>query len=128
MKTSTATAYRNGVLKFCEYTHKTPAQLIKEAKKDYIEHVPPWELRHLAQLEGFANMMKGYDAANNSKLTWIRGVKSFYAFHKLPITGLKITIPQSSRESYTDILIVRSRSGRSKDTFFIGIEALNALN
>ncbi len=107
MKTSTATAYRNGVIKFCEYTKKTPAQLIDEAKKDYIDRVPPWELKHLAQLEQFTNMLKGLDAANNSKLTWVRGVKNFYAFHKLPIIGFKLTIPQSSRESYLDLPVLK---------------------
>lgn len=106
-KPNTAAGYKYGVLRFCEFTGKNPSKLVKEAHNDYERRVPPWELRHVMQLEGFVQMLHKYPAANNTKLNWIHGVKNFYTYHKVPVTDVKIKIPAGATEKYLDIPVLK---------------------
>jgi len=35
-----------------------PSDLIKEAQEDYVNRVPPWELRHIKRIESFLTFLK----------------------------------------------------------------------
>lgn len=106
-KPSTAAAYKYGIQRFCEFTGKSPSQLIEEAREDYLNRAAPWELKHINQFEGFNLMLEKYPAANNTRLNWLRGVKSFYSHNKLPIIGVKTKISQGAREEYQDIPVLK---------------------
>lgn len=106
--TRTAATYRYGVIAYCEYTGKTCSQLIKEAKKDYIKKVAPWDLTHIKQLEGFIQKIKtDPEISNWGKLSFINAVRHFYRFHKIPVEGInKPHIPAMAIEKYLDLPVL----------------------
>lgn len=100
---NTANGYHYGMIHYCNFTEKSPTELIEEARKDYIDRVPPWELRHVKHIEEFiTHLKKVSDLANNTKLNYIKGVKHFYKFNKLP-ADVDIKIPQGATEKYLDL-------------------------
>lgn len=102
---NTGKAYQNGLEHFCEFTKKTPSELIGEARDDYINKVPPWELHHIKDIEAFINYMKSMngEVSNNSKLLWLKAVKHFYIANKIPVMGVKAQIAAVARDEYLDI-------------------------
>ncbi len=86
LKPKTAT-YGGGVLKFCEYTDKTPSELITEAREDYVNRVAPWEIRHFKAIEDFVSSLDA-SLANWTKLGLIKGIKHFFKFYKIPVYEL----------------------------------------
>lgn len=82
-----------------------PSDLIKEAREDYINRVPPWELRNVRRIEAFLTFLKtkNGDLTNNTKLNYVKSVKHFYQFNKIPINLNKIGITQRASERYLDI-------------------------
>ncbi|TRZ86917.1 MAG: hypothetical protein D4R88_10030 [Methanosarcinales archaeon] len=103
LKPKTASTYGGGVLKFCDYTGKTPSELINEAREDYINRVAPWEIRHVKAIEDFVSSLDG-SLANWTKLGLIKGVKHFYKFYKIPVYELnKHNIPSIATETYLDL-------------------------
>ena len=118
LKRSTANCYDNGLMHFCEFTKMTPEQLLAEAKEDYINRVPPWELRYIKKIENFQDWLRKSEdikhkrrygngeklISNNSKSTWIKSVKSFYSFYKIPASIVRRSgIPSVVREEYAEL-------------------------
>lgn len=68
-KPSTAAVYKYGIQRFCEFTGKTPSELVQEAREDYINRVPPWELRHINKFEEFMGMLIKHPTENGSCVT-----------------------------------------------------------
>lgn len=101
----TAATYRYGVIAYCEYTGKTCSELIKEAQKDYIKKVAPWDLTHIKQFEGFIQKIKNdMDISNWGKLSFINAVRHFYRHNKIPVEGIsKPNIPAMATEKYLDL-------------------------
>ncbi|VVB96415.1 Tyrosine recombinase XerC [uncultured archaeon] len=101
---STAVTYKTGLLRFCEFTKKTPGQLLEEARQDYLNRVPPWELRHIKAIENFIlNLKKTNLVSDNTKITWLKGVKRFYTDNKIPLTKINTGISSSPKEEYVDL-------------------------
>ncbi len=102
---NTQLTYRHGLKYFCEFTGVQPSDLIKEAREDYLNRVPPWELRHVKRIESFLTFLKNKngDLTNNTKLNYVKSVKHFYTFHKIPVTLNKTGITQGPSEKYLDI-------------------------
>ena len=96
-----------GLLKYCEYTGKTPSFLINEAREDFINRVPPWELRYVKQIEGLVSSFDG-SMANWTKIGIIKAVKNFYKFNKIPAMGLNYSrIPMMATEKYLDTPVLK---------------------
>jgi integrase/regulator of replication initiation timing len=108
---NTGKLYKIGLEHFCEFIKKTPSKLIGEAREDYINRVPPWDLRHIKDIEAFINYMKSLNGkenvSNNTKNAWIKAVKHFYAANKIPVIGVKAQIPAVPREEYLDIPLLK---------------------
>lgn len=87
----TAHSYHYGIIYFSKFCKKSPAELLKEAKDDYINRVPPWELRHVKYIEKFASYLlnDGQTQSASTKLNFIKAVKHFYAYYKIPVVGVK---------------------------------------
>ena len=127
LKKSTAKCYDNGLMHFCDFTKMTPEQLLAEAKEDYINKVAPWDVRHIKKIENFQDWLRTSEninhkrrygnaekntekkISNNSKSTWIKSVKSFYSFYKIPTGSLvrKSGIPSVVREEYAELPILK---------------------
>lgn len=104
---NTANGYRLGMIHFCNFIKKNPTQLIEEAREDYINRVPPWDLRHVKYVETFITHMQiNGTLANNTKLNYIKGVKHFYKFNKIPLE-VDCNIPQGATEEYLDIPLLK---------------------
>ena len=119
LKRSTANCYDNGLMHFCDFTKMAPEQLLAEAKEDYINKVPPWELRHVKKIENFQDWLRKSEdikhkrrygdgeklISNNSKSTWVKSVKSFYSFYKIPTASIvqRSGIPSVVREEYAEL-------------------------
>lgn len=115
---STAVTYKMGLIRFCEFTEKTPEQLLEEARQDYLNRVPPWELRHIKAIEAFIlDLKKTNDKSDNTKLTWLKGIKRFYSDNKIPLIRIKAGISSSPKERYVDLPILKPEDVRK------GIEA-----
>ena len=103
LKPKTASTYRYGLIRFCEFTDKTPTTLIDEAKEDYINRVAPWEVRHVKAIDAFVASFNG-DLANWTKLGMLKAIKHFYKFYKIPVFDLnKHNIPSMATEEYLDL-------------------------
>lgn len=102
---NTRLSYRYGLRCFCEFTGVHPSDLIKEAREDYLNRVPPWELRHVKRIEAFLAFLKtkNGDLTNNTKLNYVKSVKHFYTFNKVPVILNKTGITQGASERYMDI-------------------------
>lgn len=103
---NTANGYRLGVIHFCLFTKKTPTELIEEAREDYINRVPPWDLRHVKRAEEFITHLQTAELANNTKLNYIKGIKHFYKHNKIPL-DVAYKIPQGSTEDYLDLPLLK---------------------
>jgi integrase len=103
LKKSTGSTYKIGVIEFCNFTGKTPIQLIEEAREDYINRVAPWDVRHVKAIEGFIEFLKSQDRANWTRLSRINAVKNFYNFNKIPTFLLNSYISASASEKYLDL-------------------------
>ncbi len=102
----TASTYKYGVFKFVEFTGMTPTALIEEARTDYRNRVEPWELRHIKCIEDFIIGFSGQ--ANFTKKTYIKSVKSFYRFHKIPVNDVNHSdIPSMPSEEYLDTPLLK---------------------
>lgn len=101
----TASRYRYGLIAYCNFTKKTCTKLIKEAQKDYLNRVAPWELRHIKAFEGFIQSIKNDPEISNwTKLGFINAVRHFYRFNKIPVDSLsKVNIPAMATERYLDL-------------------------
>jgi integrase len=108
-KKNTALAYKNGVILFSKHCNKTPKKLIEEARKDYEKRVPPWEHKHIQQIESFIHYMMTLDSekSNNTKLLRLKAIKHFYEFYKIPVNGIKHKITNTVKESYLDIPVLK---------------------
>lgn len=104
---NTANGYRLGMIHFCNFIKKNPTELIEEAREDYINRVPPWDLRHVKYIEAFITHMQAVgELANNTKLNYIKGVKHFYKHNKIPL-DVEYKIPQGATEEYLDLPLLR---------------------
>jgi integrase len=108
-RTNTQLSYRNSLRVFCEFTGAYPKALIDEAREDYINRVPPWELRHVKRIDAFLTYLKtkNGELANHTKLNYIKAVKHFYTFNKIPVILNKTGIAQKASERYLDILLLK---------------------
>ncbi len=43
---------------FCEFTGAYPKDLVNEAREDYINRVPPWELHHVKRIDAVLTSLK----------------------------------------------------------------------
>lgn len=103
----TAKTYLYGLNRFCEFTGKSPSVLIDEARTDYTARVEPWNLRHIKLIEGFVVSLND-GMANWTKKMHLKGVKSFYKIHKIPVVGLThASIPSMPTESYLDTPVLK---------------------
>jgi integrase len=105
LSAKTAGKYCYGIFAYCEFTKKSCSELIAEAREDYINRVPPWELRHIKSIDGFIQSFKDNPEMSNwTKLGFINAVKNFYRFNKIPVEGInKHSIPASASEVYLDL-------------------------
>ncbi len=102
-KINTKLSYRNGLRCFCKFTGMMPTDLINEAREDYINRVPPWELRHVKRIEDFLMYLRTKEGlADYTKANYIKAIKHFYSFNKIPV-DLKSGITQRATETYLDI-------------------------
>ncbi len=78
---------------------------LDEAREDYVNRVPPWELRHVKRIDAFLTFLKtkNGELANHTKLNYIKAVKHFYIFNKIPVALNKTGVTQSASEKYLDI-------------------------
>jgi len=107
LKKNTGQSYKIGLMEFCDFTKKTPTQLINEAREDYVNRLAPWEVRHIKAIEGYIELLKSQDRANYTRLTRINGIKNFYTFNKIPVFLNNTYIPNISQESYLDLPILK---------------------
>lgn len=106
---NTQLSYLNSLRVFVEFTGTYPKALIDEAREDYINRVPPWELRHVKRIDAFLTYLKtkNGELANHTKLNYIKAVKHFYLFNKIPVALNKTGITQSASERYLDIPLLK---------------------
>lgn len=104
-----ASRYQYGIIAYCEFTKKTCSELIKEAQEDYINRVPPWDLRHIKRIDAFIQDFKdNVEMSNWTKLGYINAVRNFYRFNKISVEGInKPSIPAMAREAYLDIPVMK---------------------
>lgn len=106
---NTQLSYRNSLRCFCEFTKALPSELIQEARQDYINRVAPWELKHVQRIDSFVTYLKtkNGELANHTKLNYIKAIKHFYTFNKIPVILNKTGIAQKASERYLDIPLLK---------------------
>lgn len=103
----TAKTYIYGLDRFCKFTGKTPSVLIDEARADYTARVEPWNIRHIKLIESFVVSLND-GMANWTKKMHLKGIKSFYKIHKIPVVGLTYAnIPSMPTEEYLDLPVLK---------------------
>ncbi|MFA4956367.1 MAG: site-specific integrase [Candidatus Methanoperedens sp.] len=107
MKKNTKKSYAYGLLEYCRFLDKTPVQLIDEARRDYLDRVPPWEVRPVIDLERYTEFLKSESSANMTKLTRINAIKNFYKFNKIPLLVNASNIANITTEKYLDIPVMK---------------------
>jgi integrase len=108
-RTGTAHSYQYGIIYFSKFCKRSPAQLLQEAKDDYVNRVPPWELRHIKHIEKFAAYLlnDGQTQSTSTKLNFIKAVKHFYAYYKIPVIGVKHGLNAGITERYQNIPLLK---------------------
>ncbi len=107
-KKTTAHSYKYGLIYFSKFCNKLPNELLNEAKDDYINKVPPWDLRHVHNIERFATyLLTNQEQSISSKLNYIKSVKHFYNHFKIPVIGVKHNLSQGITEKYQNIPLLK---------------------
>jgi integrase len=105
-RVSTAESYKYGLISYCKFTGKAPADLIQEAYDDYGKK--PWEQRHQKYYEDFVQTLREDTIqSKNTKLNRIKAVKNFYLYHKILLIPVRTGIPNAPSERYLDIPLLK---------------------
>jgi len=105
----TEARYRYGIMAYCQFTGRTCSELIKEAQDDFINHVAPWEVRHIKRFEDFIiYLKKDFKGSNWTKIGYIQAVHSFYRYYKISTDVIeKAKIPAMATEKYLDLPVLK---------------------
>ena len=129
LKPSTQRTYSVGLSHFCEFTGLTPKELVDEAYADYESFVPPYKLRHIKYIDAWQIHLKN-DASfsNNTKLSYITAVKSFYGVNKISTSDVnKPGISNTVTEKYLELPVLKLEHVRKMVQYFSRNEMLKAL-
>jgi integrase len=108
LKQSTARPYKEGMKRYVEFTGLSPTELIEQARQDYIDRVPPWEIRSVKSVEDFIQHLKKQGLSNMSMLSYFSGVRNFYSFNKVPLPKIdNIGISATLTERYKEIDLIK---------------------
>ena len=120
VKPITGKSYALGLAQFCEFVGKTPSELVKEAYEDYNNCLPPYELRHIKDLDLFQIHLRNSEKySNHTKLSRINGVKRFYKAHKISTADVNDHhIPGIVSERYLELPVLKREDVRKMVKYF----------
>ena len=107
----------------------TPTELVDEVYEEYEEFVPPHKLRYIKYIDAWQIHLKN-DASfsNNTKLSYITAVKSFYGVNKISTSDVnKPGISNTVTEKYLELPVLKLEHVRKMVQYFSRNEMLKAL-